>query len=391
MDSLLATYASSDEEEEESHHRQEQNRSNPSSRFTGNFTKKPNSSSSSSLSFSLPLPKSNLPNLHPPQTLKNPPSSKHNHQDQRLEDSTISNKSSSLFAALPQPKSPSLFSKLPEPKTLNSDSKTLDRNPKKVVPFRPPINMSLFMSKNDDEDDDGEELREKSKKNESLTTPTVKSFLSSIPAPKNSSSLGALPNSSGTGRRSILEADVPVSNSNSVSTVSEGIVNSNVGNYDGQSIEGSSLGSFGSDGGSVGYTVGGGGDGDHSNWGSGSENYANYDSYGGSNSSNVGSASEDYANYDSYGSYGNNGSYGNYGHYENNWVDGSSAVATEIPVAASESLTRIPGKRGRSDIPQKIIEVKQDELIKNRPREDQVKLTGIAFGPAYQVFIHSLL
>ncbi|KAM7527500.1 hypothetical protein LguiB_030910 [Lonicera macranthoides] len=389
MDSLLATYASSDEEEEDSHHHyQEQNLSNPSSRFTGDFNQKSNSSSSSSSS--IPPPKSNLPNLHPPQTLKNPSSSRHNHREQRLEDSTISNKSSSLFAALPQPKSSSLFSKLPEPKTLNSDSNTLDRNPKKVVQFRPPIKTSSYMSKNDDEDDDEEEQRKRSKKNEFLTAPTVKSFLSSIPAPKNSSSLGALPNSSGTGRRSILEADVPVSNSNSVSTVSEGIVNSNVGNYDGQSVEGSSLGSFGADGGSVEYTVGGGG-GFHSNWGSSNDNYANYDSYGGSNSSNVGSASEDYANYDSYGSYGNNGSYGNFGHYENNWVDGSSGtVATEIPVAASESLMRIPGKRGRTDIPQKIIEVKQDELIKNRPREDQVKLTGIAFGPAYQVFIHSL-
>ncbi|CAA2961504.1 Hypothetical predicted protein [Olea europaea subsp. europaea] len=33
----------------------------------------------------------------------------------------------------------------------------------------------------------------------------------------------------------------------------------------------------------------------------------------------------------------------------------------------------------------KIVEVKQDELLKNRPKKDQAKLTGIAFGPAYKV------
>ncbi|XP_078438534.1 mitotic checkpoint protein PRCC-carboxy-term protein [Wolffia australiana] len=42
------------------------------------------------------------------------------------------------------------------------------------------------------------------------------------------------------------------------------------------------------------------------------------------------------------------------------------------------------GRRGKNAIPSEIIEVKQEELVKNRPREDQVRLTGIAFGPAYQ-------
>uniref|UniRef100_A0A1J3HDF6 Proline-rich protein PRCC n=1 Tax=Noccaea caerulescens TaxID=107243 RepID=A0A1J3HDF6_NOCCA len=41
-------------------------------------------------------------------------------------------------------------------------------------------------------------------------------------------------------------------------------------------------------------------------------------------------------------------------------------------------------RRGRNDFPSEIIEVKHDELMKDRPRVDQVKSTGIAFGPAYQ-------
>lgn len=39
----------------------------------------------------------------------------------------------------------------------------------------------------------------------------------------------------------------------------------------------------------------------------------------------------------------------------------------------------MPGKRGRNEVLVEIVEVKQDELIKDRPREDQIKLIGIAF------------
>ncbi|KAF6141390.1 hypothetical protein GIB67_021206 [Kingdonia uniflora] len=44
------------------------------------------------------------------------------------------------------------------------------------------------------------------------------------------------------------------------------------------------------------------------------------------------------------------------------------------------------GKRRKDVIPDDIVEVKQDELMKNRSKEDHAKLTGIAFGPSYQVF-----
>ncbi|KAF6165706.1 hypothetical protein GIB67_012603 [Kingdonia uniflora] len=42
------------------------------------------------------------------------------------------------------------------------------------------------------------------------------------------------------------------------------------------------------------------------------------------------------------------------------------------------------GKRRKDVIPDDIVEVKQDELMKNRSKEDHAKLTGIAFGPSYQ-------
>ncbi|KAJ6747223.1 PROLINE-RICH PROTEIN PRCC [Salix koriyanagi] len=67
-----------------------------------------------------------------------------------------------------------------------------------------------------------------------------------------------------------------------------------------------------------------------------------------------------------------------------------AAVAETGGGGAVETAVRMMGKRRRNEIPTEIIEVKQDELIKNRPREDQVKSTGIAFGPAYQV-LHLLL
>ncbi|KAK9664750.1 hypothetical protein RND81_14G065100 [Saponaria officinalis] len=45
------------------------------------------------------------------------------------------------------------------------------------------------------------------------------------------------------------------------------------------------------------------------------------------------------------------------------------------------------GKRRKDQVPAEILEIKQDGLMKNRPTEDKSKLTGMAFGPAYQVLI----
>lgn len=185
----------------------------------------------------------------------------------------------------------------------------------------------------------------------------MESFLSSIPAPKNSSTLGSLPSAAGSGRRSILQADVTASfNSNAYSS------NAEVGVIDnGQVVEGLSSASLGDVGNSAEYVVESGDGGDTSGWVSSSANYENYEGYAG------------YGNYDYYGQ------------YESNWGDGSTTVVPSDVAGTVESVVKVPGKRGRNDVPQEIIEVKQDELIKNRPREDQVRLTGIAFGPSYQV------
>ena len=67
--------------------------------------------------------------------------------------------------------------------------------------------------------------------------------------------------------------------------------------------------------------------------------------------------------------------------YGSNWGDTVSG-------SSQSAVVTVLGKRGRKEIPtEEIVEIKQDELMKNRPREDQVKLTGIAFGPSYQVII----
>ncbi|KAF5956099.1 hypothetical protein HYC85_008955 [Camellia sinensis] len=388
MDSLLATYASSDEEEEEEEvHEQPEKVDHPpqlSSKFSQNspsssiFSSLPPPKSVSSLFSSLPPPKSHPPN--PPQTLTNLSSSKPNNQQQQqqLEDwklvsSNLSGpaKPSSLFSSLPEPKSSSIFSSLPPPKSLNADplpisnisASSSEPNRKKVIQFKIPINPSLMKSRgSDDDDDDDEKEREGKKSVDSLTqTPSVKSFLSSIPAPRNSSALGALPTASGSSRRSILEANVPASSSDGFEIKDEVGANPNVQNYVSQWVDRSSSASVGDAAGSAEYAVGDdGGGGNTSGWVSSSANYENYDSYAG---------------------YGN---HAYYRQYESNWGDGSTAMAPSDVSGMSESIVKMPGKRGRNEIPQEIVEVNQDELIKNRPREDQVKLTGIAFGPSYQ-------
>lgn len=373
MDSLLASYASSDDEQEESNLQPKQNQphesTNPTpSKLIGNFftSLPPPKSSSQSLFSSIPPHKS--------QTLINPLAPISKSQDRKNQERQ----------AEPKSKPSSLFSLLPQPKTQNSVNSqiSLEPKPKKIVQFRPPVNPSLINSKDDEEDSDEEKPKRKS---DGLETRTVKSFLSSIPAPKNSGSLGALPSSAGTGRRSILEADVPTVSSSIVNTVNE-LREDNVG-Y----------------GGSSNYAVGA----DPLNSGTESADIVNYDSYRGAEASSLSSGGNNFVTNDNYGGadpssypvsedYANYGSYGDYGQYESRWIDRSGgavggevsgpaveSVGTQISSAAVENVIRI-GKRGRNDIPHEVVEVKQDELMKNRPREDQAKSTGIAFGPAYQ-------
>ncbi|KAJ4888963.1 hypothetical protein Rs2_28711 [Raphanus sativus] len=180
---------------------------------------------------------------------------------------------------------------------------------------------------------------------------SVKSFLSAMPAPKSSQALGALPSlgsGSGTGRRSILETETPAITQSTDQTQSfsssetEQVDNYYAGYGGYEQNPSANVEAFGY----VGYEQNPSGSGDVSG-------YVGYDSYGGGG---------------------------------NAWNGGGGFEGTRgVPEAfiAMDSGAR-RGRRGRNDFPTEIVEVKQDELMKNRPRVDQVKSTGIAFGPSYQ-------
>ncbi|KAI3461792.1 hypothetical protein Pfo_018455 [Paulownia fortunei] len=391
MDSLLANYASSDEEEQPP----------PPQRITPAKPVKleskaaeekdedflPKSTSKRGGIFnSLPPPKTSLFNSLPPpksQSFSNPkPQAKSEHQrevEQIVENSKPKSSSSSLFSSLPLPKSSS-----------SSASK-------KVVQFRPPMIINPYSGSFDDEDEDadeGEQERRRKKSKESISTSSATSFLSSIPAPRYSATLGALPSASGTGRRSMLETDTPASTVSIVSAAgSDAVVNPNLGYLmDQDAGMNSNVRHVGNQSHET-Y--------DHSS-SLGGESHVYYNAYGvgstdvssvslsGSDAgmnSNAGSyEAVDYSygngqhvEYSNYG--GSYGEYGNNAQYENNWANATALPEESVVV---EHALQLPGKRGRKDAPPQIVEVKQDELMKNRPREDQVKLTGIAFGPAYQ-------
>lgn len=314
MDSLLATYASSDEEDNQP--QQQQSNSNSQT------LKTTNSSSSN------PKPKSSAESIESSNSL-----------------------------------SKSLFSKLPQPKSERSDPFSL--KPKKVVQFRPPVIRKVI----DDDDDDEDDNKKKVVKKDDFIpqAPSVKSWLSSIPAPRNSGSLGSLSSSGGTGRRSIVESEVPALSS--LKDSGKDTVNVNV-NKDNTYV-GVNANAVETSADYVNY--------DYSNYGGYENVETGYSSYG-----PAAPAGDDYASYSSYEGYSD---YGNNVQYESKWVDRSGGnLESEVSVATViQNVARVPGKRGRNEIPQEIIEVSQDELMKNRPREDQVKATGIAFGPSYQV------
>lgn len=217
----------------------------------------------------------------------------------------------------------------------------------------------------DDEDERHDEDRKRRDDSEKPQSSTAKSFLSGVlPAPKHSATLGVLP-TSGSGRRSIIDTQVSASDSEGYRTDNDGVLDQSTGSY-----------------------------GKHDN----SASYQQYDNYGnyqnagygyhtgfdqnvgvsgplGPSQASVADTSTD-GNYDGYASYVDYGQYGNDG-----VTDGSVAAVPEEP----SGFRATTGKKKRNEIPTEIVEVKQDELMKNRPREDQAKLTGIAFGPTYQV------
>uniref|UniRef100_A0A7N0R913 Proline-rich protein PRCC n=1 Tax=Kalanchoe fedtschenkoi TaxID=63787 RepID=A0A7N0R913_KALFE len=378
MDSLLATYASSDEDDDACLPRQQ----SPPDPMPHPQPLPPSSSSSSAsaLFTSLPPPKSSSSSLFgsiPPPKSCIPPNPRAPESQPESSDLTSVSGSGRLFNSLPQPisrvvqtldqissggrgdedlsldKRSGLFPSLPAPKFGDSTGKaSLDLPaPKKVVQFKPPAINWARGGANDDEDDDEEDEEEKERKKRrelqsSAEAPTVKSFLASIPAPKHSKAvLGALP-TSGSGRRSIVDVDVP--SLKQQQKLEEATVSAAV---DSNAVVVDSQG---------GYV----------------DAYESVDA--GADSSNW------YQPGESYGDYGGYENHGGYGQYESNWIDRSGSNLMQETPDVPETMARVMGKRGRSEIPTQIIEVKQDELMKNRPREDQVRATGIAFGPSYQ-------
>ncbi|XVF69909.1 hypothetical protein PTKIN_Ptkin11bG0118900 [Pterospermum kingtungense] len=368
MESLLANYASSDEEEE----KEEQQHPHPHPQAPP--------SSSSSLFSSLPQPKSSSPFASLPQP-KQPTKRPINPLAQDFQvPKPLTQNPSNLFSSLPHPKSQT---QTPLQQSPNPP------NVKKIVQFKPPIIPNSHHVDDDDEDDEEDKERRRRRESQTLAQgPSVKSFLSSIPAPKNSTTLGVAP-SSGSGRRSIVETNVPTSTSDTIQDKNEASIDQSTPNY--LNYE---LGTDKNVGNSVGY-------GDYVNYQSSSDqNSVSYGNYELGSDHNLGNCTN-YASYSSYQSssdpyagsidvattYGTGSyeSFGNYpGQYENNWADGSAAATMSESTGMAAIGAKVKGKRGRNELPTEVVEVKQDELMKNRPREDQVKMTGIAFGPAYQ-------
>ncbi|KAE8677180.1 Detected protein of unknown function [Hibiscus syriacus] len=352
MESLLANYASDDEEEPQK------------------ITRPPTTKSPS-----LPPPKSSSLFSSIPQP------------NQPLKSLQKEDGGGKVAVAIPKPSIPNsnntskLFSNLPQPKSQTPQPQQPPNPPtaKRIVQFKPPINPISHVD-SDDDDDAEEEERRKRRESENLSQgPSVKSFLSTIPAPRNSTTLGVAP-SSGSGRRSIIETtQVPTSTPTTVEDKSEAGIYHNAPDYSNYD-----MGTDANAGNSMNYS-------NYADYLSSSDqnsgncsdqnighyvNYADYSSYQSSSDLNI--ASSDVAT--AYGSYEN---YGNYhAQYENDWADGSATTILPDSSGMAELGVKVKGSEG--GIYQQKLLVKQDELMKNRPREDQVKMTGIAFGPSYQ-------
>ncbi|XP_050373505.1 uncharacterized protein LOC126791143 [Argentina anserina] len=311
MDSLLANYASSDEEDDQKPHH-------------------------------LPPPpfSSSLPKPKPSPFFNSLPPPKHEPQD-KLDSKPTSR--SLLFSSLPKPKLEDI--KPPKSQIPNKPISTS----KRVVQFKPPIFANpTHLDDDDDEKEEEQRRRRKASEASSAQPLSVTSFLSAIPAPRNSASLGVGSSGLGSGRRAIVETESVKAESDAGLDRSE-----NVGVYDG------SESSFDPNAASYEGGYGGGG------------GYASYEGRYGGVEHNVDSGVQLQAGVSGSDALGYGGYGGNHG---NEWADVSRAAVMGVS----------GGKRRRNDIPIEILEVKQDELMKNRPREDQAKATGIAFGPSYQ-------
>ncbi|KAK3152273.1 hypothetical protein QOZ80_2BG0156680 [Eleusine coracana subsp. coracana] len=389
MDSLLASYASSDEEADEAPPAPAPARASAAAR-AGEATVKPATTSSSPFSSGGGGIFSKLPQP----------------------------KSTPLFSSLPAPKSGPTFSAIPAPKS--------STNPKRVVQYRPqPIRQPTGDS-SDDEEEDAKKRRAKAAAEArpavSAGSGPVSSFL---PPPKHSLGLGG---GGGGVRRAVIDTTAPerpslgaaVPSSSAANTRAPERADASAADDEGSEDSGSEDDmpvpdqqdddeQLGSDAGAgqqqqQGYDAGAGSTSGYEAYAWDPNYYAQYGAnYGWDPNGNVNYATgEQYAAYgaeqgggyaqphggEHVGGYENvaaapyGGDYtGGYGH------EAAMATTTFPPVqdpVLPPVMGRIGGKRGRNDMPTEIVEVNQEELMKNRPKQDKSKLTGLAFGPSYQ-------
>uniref|UniRef100_A0A0D9VCU0 Proline-rich protein PRCC n=1 Tax=Leersia perrieri TaxID=77586 RepID=A0A0D9VCU0_9ORYZ len=344
--------------------------------------------------------------------------------------------SGGIFSSLPQPKSAPLFSTLPAPKSgpvfsaIPPPKSSSGANPKRVVQFRPPPIRQPTGESSDEEDDADDAGKRRPSEAEPRPSVFAGSGISSfLPPPKHSLGLGsgaarrssAIDTAAAAPERSNFGAvGGPSSNSAVNAVAAERADTSSADNDDDESNEsdgedGMALPDeqqeqqqeFGSEAGEQqhqqqSYDAGAGSSNGQEGYAWDPNYYANYGaSYGRDPSGNV-----DYGTGAQYAEYGgeHGGVYGNsyggehtdgYGHltgvsYGGGYTGGyehNAAAMTAPPIQEPllpPEVGRIGGKRGRSGMPAEILEVNQAELMKNRPREDKSKLTGMAFGPSYQ-------
>ncbi|KAL6888438.1 hypothetical protein ACP4OV_009464 [Aristida adscensionis] len=347
-------------------------------------------------------------------------------------------KSAPLFSSLPAPKSGPAFAAIPPPKSSG--------NPRRVVQYRPqPIRQPTGDSSDDDEEEEAAKKRRASAAEArpavSAGTGPVSSFL---PPPKHSLGLGSGGAGGGAGaRRPAIDTAAPERPNPGAAVPSSSVVNARaperpdtgVADDDDSEEDSGSEGDMpvpeqqedeheeqqgfdagagqqqqqqGFDAGAgqqlqQGYDAGVGST-------SGYEAYAwdpNYYAQYGANYSWDPSGNANYAAGSQYAAYGGEQGGGyvhSHGGEHSGGYDGHAAAPAYVadytggygheasamtlppvqqPILPPE-VGRIGGKRGRNDMPTEILEVNQAELMKNRPKVDKSKLTGLAFGPSYQ-------
>jgi proline-rich protein PRCC len=400
MDSLLASYASSDDEADEA---PPAPATTPAAARGGEAGAKPAASSSSSIGggifSSLPQPKS-----------------------------------APLFSSLPAPKSGPTFSAIPPPKSSG--------NPKRVVQYRPqPIRQPTGDSSDEEEDEAKKRCAKASEAPPAVSAGSgpVSSFL---PPPKHSLGLGAGAGAGVGARRSAIGTAAPERASLGAAVPASSVANTGApekaetGADDDEDSEDSGseedmpvpdqqddVEQLGSDAGAgqqqqQGYDTGVGQP-QHPGYDAGAGSTSGYEAYAwdpnyyaqyGANYVWDPNGNVNYATGEQYAAYGGEhgggyahphggehvGGYANvavasYGADCTGGYGHEAAAATTFPPMQDPVLPpamgRIGGKRGRNDMPTEIVEVNQEELMKNRPKQDTSKLTGLAFGPSYQVQI----